>query len=107
MVEAILKIKAPKSKIIETGVLIAYPDFNKLFHIYTNASDHQLGAIIMQDKTFITFYLRKLNAAQSRYTTTESELQSAIETCKESKNILLGYSIIFYTDHKNNTPSLV
>jgi hypothetical protein len=30
-------------------------------------------------------------------------LLSAIETCKECKNILLGYPIIVYTDHKNNT----
>jgi hypothetical protein len=30
-------------------------------------------------------------------------LLSAIETCKVYKNILLGYSIIVFTDHKNNT----
>jgi hypothetical protein len=30
-------------------------------------------------------------------------LLSAIETCKEYKNILLGYPIIVFTDHKNNT----
>jgi hypothetical protein len=40
------------------------------------------------------------------YTTTESErdLLSAIETCKEYKNILLAYHlpIIVFTYHKNN-----
>jgi hypothetical protein len=30
-------------------------------------------------------------------------LLSAIETCKEYKNILLGYPIIVFTDHENNT----
>jgi hypothetical protein len=52
-----------------------------------------LGAVIMQDKKPIAFYSRKLNTAQKRYTTTERhrELLSAIETCKEYKNILLGY----------------
>jgi hypothetical protein len=30
-------------------------------------------------------------------------LLSAIETCKEYKNILLGYPIIVFTDQKNNT----
>jgi hypothetical protein len=30
-------------------------------------------------------------------------LLSAIENCKEYKNILLGYPIIVFTDHKNNT----
>jgi RNase H-like domain found in reverse transcriptase len=37
--------------VIETEVLLAYPDFDKPFHQYTDASDHQLGAVIMQDKS--------------------------------------------------------
>jgi hypothetical protein len=37
---------------IENEVLLCYPDFNKsgLFHLYTDSSDHHLGAVIMQDK---------------------------------------------------------
>jgi RNase H-like domain found in reverse transcriptase len=56
----------------------------------------------MQDKKHIAFYSIKLNAAQRRYTTTEREFLSTIETCKEYKNILLSYPIIVYTDHKNS-----
>jgi hypothetical protein len=64
---------------------------------------HQI--ISWGQSSYIAFYSRKLNTAQKRYTTTERELLSAIETCKEYKNILLGYyqSIIVSTDHKNNT----
>jgi hypothetical protein len=94
-------------KVIGTEVLLCYPDFNKPFHLYTDASDHQLGAVIVQDKTPIAFYSRKLNTAQKRYTTTEKDrdLLSAIETWKQYKNILLSYHqpIIIFTDHKNNT----
>jgi hypothetical protein len=94
-------------KVIGTEVLLCYPDFNKpvIFNLYIDASDHQLGAVIMQDKKPIAFYSRKLNTAQKRYTTTERhrELLSAIEICKEYKNILLGYPIIVFADHKNNT----
>jgi hypothetical protein len=56
----------------------------------------------MQDRKPIAFYSRKINAAQKGYITTERELLSAIETCKEYKNILLGYHqpIIVFTDHK-------
>jgi hypothetical protein len=76
-------------KVIGTEVILCYPDFNNPFHLYTDASDHQLGAVIMQDKKPIAFYSRKLNMNQTRYTTTErkQELLSAIETCKEYKNI--------------------
>jgi hypothetical protein len=51
----------------ETQVLLCYSDFNKpvLFHLYTDASDHQLGAVIMQDKKPEAFYSRKLNTAHS------------------------------------------
>ena len=30
-------------------ILLSYPDFSKPFHIYTDASDKQLGGIIVQD----------------------------------------------------------
>jgi hypothetical protein len=79
----------------EIQVLLCYPDFNKPFpfHLYTDASDHQLGEVIMQDEKPIAFYSRKLNTAQKRYITTERdiELLSDIETFKEYKNILLSY----------------
>jgi hypothetical protein len=49
----------------------------------------------IKSKTTIALYSRKLNTAQKRYTTTERyrELLSAIEICKEYKNILLRYHL--------------
>jgi hypothetical protein len=59
----------------------------------------------MQGRKPITFYFQELNSAQKRYTNSEreQELLSAIETCKEYKNVLLGYHqpIIVSTNHKN------
>ena len=81
--------------------LLAFPDFNKPFDIHTDASKVQLGAIISQEGRPIAFYSRKLNPAQTRYTTTERELLSIVETFKEFRNILLGQQIIVHTDHQN------
>ena len=89
--------------IVSKGALLAYPDFNQPFDIHTDASHTQLGAVISQKGVPIAFYSRKLNDAQTRYTTTERELLAIVETLKEFRNILLGHRINVYTDHKNLT----
>ena len=70
-------------KVIARQTMLAYPDFNKPFQIHTDASHLQLGAVISQDGKPIAFYSRKLNPAQTRYTTMERELLSIVETLKE------------------------
>jgi transposase InsO family protein len=90
-------------RVLSTETLLAYPQFDKPFVIHTDASDTQLGAVISQDKKPIAFYSRKLSPTQKRYTTTEQELLSIVETLKEFRNILLGHEIIVYTDHRNLT----
>ena len=61
-------------RVIAKETLLAYPNFSKPFHIHTDASDVQLGVCISQDGKPIAFYSRKLNPAQTKYTTTEQEL---------------------------------
>ena len=90
-------------RIMARETLLAYPDFNKEFHIYTDASKVQLGAVIVQDERPIAFFSRKLSPAQTRYTVTERELLSIVEVLKEFRNILLGQQIVVHTDHENLT----
>ena len=90
-------------QIFRCETLLSFPDFNKPFEIHTDTSHTQLGAVISQNNKPIAFYSRKLQPAQTRYTTTEHELLSIVETLKEFKNILLGQQIVVYTNHKNLT----
>ena len=83
--------------------LISYPDFSQSFDLHTDASKTQLGAVLSQNNKPIAFYSRKLNPAQTRYTTTERELLAIVETLKEFRNILLGQTSRVYTDHQNLT----
>ena len=100
-------------KVIARETILAFPDFDKPFHIYTDASDYQMGAVIVQDNKPIAFYSKKLNPAQTRYTTTEKELLSIVAVCKEFRNILLGQQLVIFTDHENltyknfNTPQVM
>ena len=90
-------------QLISKETLLTYPDFKLPFEIHTDASQVQLGACISQAGKPVAFYSRKLNPAQTRYTTTERELLSIVETLKEFRNILLGQEIIIHTDHENLT----
>ena len=92
--------KAVKNMVSKSAML-TYPDWSQPFDIHTDASDYQLGAVISQGKKPIAFFSRKLNSAQKNYTTTEKELLSIVECVKEFRNILFGYPIRVYSDHKN------
>ncbi len=82
---------------------MAYPDFTKLFGIYTDASTMQLGSVITQGNRQIAFFSRKLSVTQTKYSVTKIELLAIVETLKELKGMLWGQTIKVYTDHKNLT----
>ena len=88
-------------RVMSKETILAYPDFKKPFHIYTDASNTQLGAVIMQEDKPLAFYSRKMNSAQKNYTTGEQELLSIVETLKEFRSLLWGQELIVHTDHKN------
>ena len=88
---------------ITKEVVLAYPDFSKVFEIYTDASTKQLGAVITQENRPIAFFSRKLSVTQAKYSVTKIELLAIVETLKEFKGMLWGQRIKIYTDHKNLT----
>ena len=67
-------------KIVSKEALLAFLVFNKPFSIHTDESRRQLRAIISQDDHPVSFYRRKLNDAQTHYTTRERELLSIVES---------------------------
>ena len=46
---------------VAKNTLLEYPDFNEKFEIHTDASKHQLGAVISQKGHPRAFFSKKLN----------------------------------------------
>ncbi len=80
---------------------MAYPDYSKVFEIYTNASSKQLGAVITQEKRPIAFFSWKLSTMQCKYSVTKIKLFSIVKILKEFKGMPWGQSIKVFSDHAN------
>ncbi len=71
-------------------VVLAYPDYSKVFEIYTDASSKQPGAVSTQENRPIAFFSQKLSTTQRKYSVTKIELLAIVKTLKEFKGMLWG-----------------
>jgi hypothetical protein len=69
--------------LMAANALAAYPHCNKLFNVYTDASDFQSGACIIQEGRLVAYFSCTLTKTQQNYTTIEKEMLSIIATLKE------------------------
>jgi hypothetical protein len=60
--------------LIATDTMLLHPDHNKGFEIHTDASDCQLGAVIVQDGKPVACCSRKLISAQKNHMTMVKDL---------------------------------
>ena len=84
--------------------ILVFPDYNKPFVIYTDASALGLGAVLMQDDQngrhrVIAYASRTLNKAEGNYSVTHQEALAIVWALKTFRDVIYGYPITCYTDH--------
>ena len=102
--QAFDKVKAE----IANAILCTYPNPNKQFIIYPDASQkYAMGAMLTQEvngtEQVISTFSRKFNEAQLKYTVSEQELLAAHDACRFFHDIIYGCNILIRCDHKNIT----
>ena len=75
--------------IITADALNAFPHYSIPFHVYTDASDFQLGSAILQKEKPLAYYSKKLTPAQKNYTTTKKELLAIVMTLTSKASLWL------------------
>ena len=91
---------------IAKSAMLAFPNFDLLVDLYTDASDNQIGACLIQRKESefpIGYFARKFNSVQSKYAVTEKELLSIVEGLKYFRTIIYGHRVTAHSDHRNLT----
>jgi hypothetical protein len=66
--------------LMAADALAAYPDHNKRFNIYTDASDFQVGACIIQEGRRVAYFSCKLTKSQKNCITKKKEMLSIVAT---------------------------
>jgi len=94
---------ALKESLISSPVL-AYPDVNKPFTLYTDASDVGVGAVLAQEQDgvekVVQYLSRKLDATEKKYPPTEKECLAVVWAIEKCRTYLWGSHFTVVTDCK-------
>ena len=83
------------------ALVLALPDDNGNFEIYSDASLNGLGCVLMQHKKVIAYASRQLKPHEMNYPTHDLELAAIIFALKIWRHYLYGEKCTIFTDYKS------
>ena len=106
-----MKISFTSAKnILSKRTLLYHPSMDAITRITVDASDIAIDAALEQviegDVNPLAFFLRKLTATQTRYSTFDRELLAVYETIRHFRYFLEGRTFHIQTDHKPLTTAM-
>lgn len=108
--EESIKAFNDSKKIISEAVTLAHPDPDAKLVLMTDASNSCVGAalhqVINEELQPLGFYSKKLNNAQTKYSTYDRELLAIYMAIKHFRYVIEGRDLTVLTDHKPLTYAL-
>ncbi|UYV75138.1 K02A2.6-like [Cordylochernes scorpioides] len=99
-VKAIDNIKSPSNKKELQRLLGMYYDPNKDVVLSVDASQHAIGAVLLQEDRPIAYASSALNDAQRHFPQIEKEALAIKFGCKKFHTYIYGKSLLIETDHR-------
>ena len=84
--------------LLTVAPVLALPVWDKKFQLYTDASDYAIGAVLLQDSHPVAYESRKLNPAETRYSTRERETLAIVHALRHFRPYVRS-GVTVYTDH--------
>jgi hypothetical protein len=89
-----------KIKLLPTDApVLRMPDFTLPFEVACDASHFGIGVVLSQQGHPIALFSKKLNEANSRYSTYELVLYAMVQTVKHWRHYLIHIEFVLFTDH--------
>jgi len=94
--ETFLKLKGKRC----SQPVLKYFDIKKPVEIQSDASQRDLGAVLIQDGQPIAYSSRSLTDVEGRYAQIEKEMLYIVHACKKFHPYIFGKEVTVYNDHK-------
>jgi transposase InsO family protein len=94
--------------ILETEILLQFPDFDLKFYVGTDASKYGISAVLYQidkngKKKYLRFASESLSPSERNYGAPQRELLAVLFALRSFRAYLFGRHFTIYTDHKSLT----